>query len=125
MLQQIVLLRLKVVQLRLLFRDQQIVLPELLVEVLHLLIDQRDLMVDLCPLVNDVDRFFIVGVDLRLQFVFLRVDLVGPFLQRVQLILNIGGADRKCGGKQAGDQRQRQKHCANGTKEMLHQCITP
>lgn len=56
-LQQIVLLRLKAVQLRLLFRDQQIVLPELLVEVLHLLIDQRDLMVDLCPLVNDVDRF--------------------------------------------------------------------
>ena len=117
--EQLGLLRLQIIQLGLLFGNEKIVLLELVVEVLHLLIQQRDFLIDLRTLLDHGECLGIVSIDLFLQRVLLAVDLVGAFLELFQLLLDVSRAGGKGRSEQAQRQSQRQERCTERTEEML------
>lgn len=84
--EQVVLIGLELVKLRLLFGDEQIVLTDLLVQILDLLPRQLDLLIDLRLLLHDIERLGVVCGDLCLELLLLLVKLI---LLRFQPLISV------------------------------------
>lgn len=93
--EQVVLISLELVELRLLFGDEQIVLTDLLVQILDLLPRQLDLLIDLRLLLHDIERLSVVCGDLCLELLLLLVKLILLRFQAADLRADIRGIAAK------------------------------
>ena len=112
--EQVVLIGLELVKLRLLFGDEQIVLTDLLIQILDLLPRQLDLLIDLRLLLHDIERLGVVCGDLCLELLLLLVKLILLRFQAADLRADIRGIGREDRNKQTCQDRSGQQQRDDG-----------